>query len=198
MSPLPSFDLANPYRSTGEKDKSCPDCKFNTVDPASLLRHRRRKHGYVPQTRRQHSRTVSPATSNSVTYPTPSPECVPLASCVDGPTLPHNNQVLQYPSPATQLTEQDLASLLEASWSQTDKWQSQPSYPATVCAPIGGDYHQHFVLNNPVAPTEQPFDNQFRNSDHQDINPFEQSLPISCEDFEALLLQSFGLSQDNL
>ncbi len=183
MSSLPSFDLANPYRSTGEKDKSCPDCNFNTVDPASLLRHRRRKHGYVPQPRRQRFRSVSPATSNSLTYSTPSPECVPLASFVDGPTLPHNNQILQYPSPATQLTEQDLTSLLEPSLSQMNKWQSQPYYSTTVCAPIGGDYRQHFVLNNPVPPSERLFDTK-------------QSLPASCEDFEALLLQSFGLSQE--
>ncbi|KAF8154784.1 hypothetical protein B0H34DRAFT_618741, partial [Crassisporium funariophilum] len=37
-------------RHTKEKPFSCPDeeCEFATCDPASLLRHRKRHHGYTP------------------------------------------------------------------------------------------------------------------------------------------------------
>ncbi|KAK7060885.1 hypothetical protein VNI00_000618 [Paramarasmius palmivorus] len=36
---------------TREKNQQCPSCEFSTSDPGSLTRHRKRKHGYIPQTR---------------------------------------------------------------------------------------------------------------------------------------------------
>ncbi|KIK56362.1 hypothetical protein GYMLUDRAFT_76128 [Collybiopsis luxurians FD-317 M1] len=34
-----------------DKSQTCPDCQFRTTDPASVTRHRKRIHGYVPMRR---------------------------------------------------------------------------------------------------------------------------------------------------
>ncbi|KAF9069607.1 hypothetical protein BDP27DRAFT_1402464 [Rhodocollybia butyracea] len=47
-----------------DKSKVCPECSFKTTDPASLIRHRKRIHGYVPKPRR--ARTFKIEASNSV------------------------------------------------------------------------------------------------------------------------------------
>lgn len=49
--------------STGEKPHACPDCDYRTADPGCLTRHRKRKHGYVPN-RKTGKAKVSTTTIN--------------------------------------------------------------------------------------------------------------------------------------
>lgn len=57
--------------STGDKSIDCtdePGCEFVTCDPSSLLKHRKRLHGYItPRARHKNSSapTISPAPSES-------------------------------------------------------------------------------------------------------------------------------------
>ena len=56
--------------STKEKSQICTDdlqCDFCTCDPASLLRHRKRKHGYIPGV--GHNATPHTTTNNLITWP---------------------------------------------------------------------------------------------------------------------------------
>ncbi|KAK7462903.1 hypothetical protein VKT23_007482 [Stygiomarasmius scandens] len=48
---------------TGEKTKHCPDCDLSFGDPASLTRHRKRRHGYVPN--RSAKRAKNTSSNNS-------------------------------------------------------------------------------------------------------------------------------------
>ncbi|KAJ8088577.1 hypothetical protein PM082_013820 [Marasmius tenuissimus] len=78
------------FDSTGVKNQVCPhsECLFSTGDPASLTRHRKRKHNYVPKPRRKWcdkasafvteneyptSSRASTEVQGPITTPTPSP-----------------------------------------------------------------------------------------------------------------------------
>ena len=39
----------HPIVSTNDKSCTCRDCEFEACDPASLLRHRKKFHGYIPR-----------------------------------------------------------------------------------------------------------------------------------------------------
>ncbi|KAJ3532854.1 hypothetical protein NMY22_g7575 [Coprinellus aureogranulatus] len=46
----------NTAQHNNKKPHKCPDyeiCKFETADPSSLTRHRKRKHGYIPKLKRK-------------------------------------------------------------------------------------------------------------------------------------------------
>ncbi|KAK7060881.1 hypothetical protein VNI00_000614 [Paramarasmius palmivorus] len=71
--PVEGCNFANLQRSnvdthirthTKEKNQQCPDCEFSAVDPGSLTRHRKRKHGYVPKKRK--SRKTNAPEANSL------------------------------------------------------------------------------------------------------------------------------------
>ncbi|KIK52494.1 hypothetical protein GYMLUDRAFT_966858 [Collybiopsis luxurians FD-317 M1] len=75
--PYPNCEFQNLQRTnvnthirthTQDKNQKCPDCAFCSVDPASLTRHRKRIHGYIPRRRRTPaSRQIKPkALSDSV------------------------------------------------------------------------------------------------------------------------------------
>ncbi|KAJ3743645.1 hypothetical protein DFH05DRAFT_1557967 [Lentinula detonsa] len=57
------------YRThTQEKSKACPDCDFRACDPASVFRHRKRIHEYIPNARKGRAasnRSVSPASAST-------------------------------------------------------------------------------------------------------------------------------------
>ncbi|KAJ3786933.1 hypothetical protein GGU10DRAFT_417652 [Lentinula aff. detonsa] len=57
------------YRThTQEKSKACPDCDFRACDPASIFRHRKRIHKYIPNARKGRAasnRSVSPASAST-------------------------------------------------------------------------------------------------------------------------------------
>ncbi|KAJ3993090.1 hypothetical protein F5050DRAFT_779912 [Lentinula boryana] len=57
------------YRThTQEKSKACPDCDFRACDPASVFRHRKRIHKYIPNARKGRaasSRSISPASAST-------------------------------------------------------------------------------------------------------------------------------------
>ncbi|KAG6844392.1 hypothetical protein H0H87_007204 [Tephrocybe sp. NHM501043] len=48
------------FHITGEKPHACPDCDFRTADPGSFTRHRKNKHGYVPEPRRSKAEPLVP------------------------------------------------------------------------------------------------------------------------------------------
>ena len=82
--------------STQEKPCICTDnpdrCKFRCSDPASLIRHRKRSHGYVPKSESLASESVRSATSTlpipSESTSSPSPSIVPPFGDVDSPNPP--------------------------------------------------------------------------------------------------------------
>ncbi|KAF9073212.1 hypothetical protein BDP27DRAFT_1360422 [Rhodocollybia butyracea] len=80
-----------------DKCEICPDCFFKTCDPAALVKHRKRIHGYVPKARKPRTRkirtsassssnsTVSSTSSESVspTSPTSSESSINFLSAID-------------------------------------------------------------------------------------------------------------------
>ncbi|KAF9068373.1 hypothetical protein BDP27DRAFT_1421910 [Rhodocollybia butyracea] len=73
---------------TKEKNQKCPSCDFDTVDPGSLTRHRKRRHEYVPKERKPRTPGNGPPnqqqqiiiTTPSTFSPQPGSEAVPSSS----------------------------------------------------------------------------------------------------------------------
>ncbi|KAJ3837661.1 hypothetical protein F5878DRAFT_204820 [Lentinula raphanica] len=75
------------YRThTREKTKACPDCKFTTVSPSSLTRHRKKFHNYIPSAKL----VVSyPSVSSVSTFRS----VLDFRSCPSSSSIPSSEQV---------------------------------------------------------------------------------------------------------
>ncbi|KAJ3828301.1 hypothetical protein EV361DRAFT_938982 [Lentinula raphanica] len=75
------------YRThTREKTKACPDCKFTTVSPSSLTRHRKKFHNYIPSAKL----VVSyPSVSSVSTFRS----VLDFRSCPSSSSIPSSKQV---------------------------------------------------------------------------------------------------------
>ncbi|KAL1718680.1 hypothetical protein EV715DRAFT_273344 [Schizophyllum commune] len=75
-------------RHTNQRKHQCPSCSYNTADPSCLNKHRKRKHGWIPPSRRTDgfiAHHPSGSRSPSPPPPPPPPPRVPVP-------LPHPSQ----------------------------------------------------------------------------------------------------------
>ncbi|EAU86731.2 hypothetical protein CC1G_06492 [Coprinopsis cinerea okayama7 len=173
-------------KHTGEKKYVCkddPKCTFRTADPASLSRHRRYKHGYVPKVRRKPTKLVSaqapsgtfveivvahppsPSSSTSSAYPDDSnPGPVNNPSHISIPTLYHPQPLdtLHIPGGDANLAEpnlDDVAAFLNLCEEDRDSERHPPFLEYSPLPPtVTWEFFPHRDLQMGVASKEPTFE----------------------------------------
>ncbi|KAJ3863261.1 hypothetical protein EV359DRAFT_64948 [Lentinula novae-zelandiae] len=146
--------------STKEK-KKCPSCNFETPDPGTLTRHRKRRHEYVPEPRKSRNpgnRSSSDLTQPQIIIETPSTYSRSTSTSTDISTSPSTSgeyaSVTTSPfSPAQPLPD-------SSAWCESDNPQSLSSFAGgqTDLSPSSAGYNQWDAMNAtystlPTTPT---------------------------------------------
>ncbi|KAJ3934127.1 MAG: hypothetical protein NXY57DRAFT_725535 [Lentinula lateritia] len=148
-------------RTHTKEKKKCPSCNFETPDPGTLTRHRKRRHEYVPEPRKSRNpgnRSSSDLTQPQIIIETPSTYSRSTSTSTDIPTSPSTSgeyaSVTTSPfSPAQPLPD-------SSAWCESDNPQSLSSFAGgqTDLSPSSAGYNQWDAMNAtysslPTTPT---------------------------------------------
>ena len=105
-----------PIVSNNDKSCACPDCGFEACDPASVLRHRKNFHGYIPRSGKSKSThpPIDTSSSSSLTSSINELEFVPHAISPTQVTQPWGEM-----SPSENGAAPDMDSIFESHWQES-------------------------------------------------------------------------------
>ncbi|KAJ4469128.1 hypothetical protein C8R41DRAFT_629263 [Lentinula lateritia] len=145
-------------RTHTKEKKKCPSCNFETPDPGTLTRHRKRRHEYVPEPRKSRNpgnRSSSDLTQPQIIIETPSTYSRSTSTSTDIPTSPSTSgeyaSVITSPfSPVQPLPDSSV-------WCESDNPQSLSSFAGgqTDLNPSSAGYNQWDAMDAtyPTLPT---------------------------------------------
>ncbi|KAF9073202.1 hypothetical protein BDP27DRAFT_1417341 [Rhodocollybia butyracea] len=131
------------YRThSQDKCKICPDCEFRTCDGASLIRHRKRIHAYVPQPRK--------ARAKKQAAPASTPKCS-LGTSSDSKSTPKSDSPNPSSSPSSEPSLSSLPSTSPSSHPHPSSVVSddelslesicKPFFPAEIASNVDDLFH---------------------------------------------------------
>ncbi|KAJ3872526.1 hypothetical protein F5051DRAFT_153338 [Lentinula edodes] len=145
-------------RTHTKEKKKCPSCNFETPDPGTLTRHRKRRHEYVPEPRKpRNPGNISPSdpAQPQIIIETPSTYSRSTSASTDISTSPSTSG--EYASVTTSPFSPHQPLPDSSTWYESDNMQSPLSFAGrqTILSPSSAGHNRWDTTNakDPTLPT---------------------------------------------